>query len=69
MKTLAKQLSRVASRLHRDEGGATMVEYILVIVAIALPVLGALIWFWDDIRAWFVEEYDEVRSGQGTDPH
>lgn len=46
-----------------------MVEYILIIAAIALPIVGALLWFWGDIKEWVTGEYDQVRSGQGTDPH
>ncbi len=35
--------------LHRDERGADMVEYILLIAAVALPLLAVLIFFWRDI--------------------
>ena len=34
--------------LHRDEQGADMVEYILIVAAVALPLLAVIIWFWKD---------------------
>ena len=69
MKAMLRQVGRTLRRVHRDEGGATMVEYILIIAAVALPILAALLWFWRDIKEWVTGEYDQVRSGQGTDPH
>ena len=50
-----KRLSRIIGRLHRDEQGADMVEYILMIAAVALPLLAVIIWFRDEI-------WDMVRS-------
>ena len=47
--------------LHRDEQGADLVEYILVIAAIALPLLGVLIWFWNDIKEWATDAYDDTQ--------
>lgn len=55
-------------RLHRDEQGADMLEYILILAAIALPVLGVILYFWNDIKVWVGEAYEDIRSGEGTDP-
>ena len=55
--------------LHNDEQGAGMVEYILIIAAVVLPLLGIILWFWKDIVEWATEAYDDVRGGQETDPH
>ena len=35
--------------LHRDEQGADMVEYILIVAAIGLPLLAVIIYFWKDV--------------------
>jgi Flp pilus assembly pilin Flp len=55
--------------LHRDEKGADMVEYVLIVAAVALPLLAVIIWFWKDISKWVGEAYSAIRSGSaGTDP-
>jgi Flp pilus assembly pilin Flp len=38
--------------LYRDEQGADMVEYILIVAAVALPLLGIILWFRDDLWSW-----------------
>ena len=65
MKAIVKKLRL----LHSDEQGADMVEYILIIAAIALPVLGVVIWFWKDISTWASSLWDSAKSEEGKDPH
>jgi len=66
---LWKTFASKAKSLHRDEQGADLIEYVLIIAAIALPVLGVLIWFWKDISTYFNELWGEVKEGgEGTDP-
>ena len=48
--------------LHRDEQGADMVEYILIVAAVALPLLAVIIWFWKDIKDWMVGLYEGVKT-------
>ncbi len=48
MKTLRKIGKRLRS-LHHDEQGADMVEYILIIAAVALPLLAVAIIFRNEI--------------------
>ena len=56
-------------KLHADEQGADMVEYILIVAAVALPLLAVIIWFWKDISRWVGQAYAAIRSGSdGTDP-
>lgn len=55
-------------KLHRDEQGADMLEYILILAAIALPVLAVILWFWNDIKVWAGDAYEDIKSGEGTDP-
>jgi len=56
--------------LHSDEQGADMVEYVLIVAAVALPLLAVVIWFWKDISRWVGEAYSEIRGEgyEGTDP-
>jgi Flp pilus assembly pilin Flp len=57
------------TKLHRDEQGADMVEYVLIVAAVALPLLGVIIWFWQDISKWVGEVYMVIKGGGGaTDP-
>jgi Flp pilus assembly pilin Flp len=66
---MMNKLKTMMGRMHRDEKGADLVEYVLIIAAVALPVLGIVIWFKDEIGEWIGESYDEVKDGDGaTDP-
>jgi len=57
-----RRVAKVLRKLHRDERGADMVEYILIIAAVALPLLGVIIWFWGDIKTWVQGGYQDVRD-------
>ncbi len=66
---LWKNITSKAKSLHHDEQGADLIEYVLIIAAIALPVLGVLIWFWKDISTYFNELWGGIKDGSdGTDP-
>jgi len=54
--------------LHRDEGGAEMLEYILVVAVVALPMVGILIWFRDEITKWVRELWEDVRESDDVEP-
>ena len=51
-KATLKRLRERAKALHRDERGADMLEYMLIVAAVALPLLFVVIWFWKDIKTW-----------------
>lgn len=57
---MMRALGRHLKRLHRDEQGADMVEYILIIAAIALPLLAVLIVFRDELWGWVNEFFDNI---------
>ena len=66
---MLKWISRKVKALHTDEQGADMVEYVLIVAAVALPLLAVVIWFWKDISIWIGEVYTSIRSGNAdTDP-
>ena len=68
MKTLVNKIKE----LHRDEQGADMVEYILIVCAIGLPLLAVAIWFWKDISVqaskWWADIKGEQSVAGQTDP-
>lgn len=47
--TMVKSLLGRMKALHEDQQGATMVEYVLIFAALALPLLALLIIFKDRI--------------------
>jgi Flp pilus assembly pilin Flp len=66
---MLKWISRKVEALHTDEQGADMVEYVLIVAAVALPLLAVIIWFWKDISIWLNEAWVKIRGGGGdTDP-
>jgi hypothetical protein len=63
MKT-SPSLQSLLKRVHGDERGAVSLETILIIGAIALPILIFLIKFgWPRIRDYFNEGLDELEEG------
>jgi Flp pilus assembly pilin Flp len=49
-----RRIDRVLRRLHRDERGALTLETVLIIAAIALPVLIVIVKYgWPAIRNYF----------------
>ena len=62
MGRLATRVKASLRSLHRDEHGANMVEYILIIAAVALPLLGVLMWFRNDLKDWVTGLYEEVKA-------
>jgi len=55
------------ARLHRDEQGAEGVELLLIIAAIALPLLGILIYFRGALKEWVERKWADIagRSAEG----
>ena len=48
--------------LQEDQQGADTVEYVLIVAAIALPLLGVMVFFWDDIKEWVFEKTDQLKE-------
>ncbi|MEM1353597.1 MAG: hypothetical protein AAGC44_00440 [Planctomycetota bacterium] len=67
MKKLIARTKQGLTKLHRDEQGAEGFEKLLIIAAIALPLLGLLIFFAGDLREWVVDNWDQVK-GDAPDP-
>ena len=65
---MVKSLLSRMKALHKDEQGATMIEYALVFAAVALPLLGVLIFFWKEISQWAYSLWEKAKGMEGTDP-
>jgi len=52
-------------KLHNDESGADMVEYILIVAAVGLPLLAVIIWFWHDIAGAVDDWWGQIRGVSG----
>jgi Flp pilus assembly pilin Flp len=63
--TLAR-LGRKARALYRDEQGADMVEYLLIVVVLALPIAAILIYYRKEIADWVKSLWEGVKSDQGN---
>lgn len=58
----SRQLARVLRRVHQDEAGSVSLETILIIGAIALPILIFSIKFgWPRIRGYFNEGIEQLQ--------
>jgi Flp pilus assembly pilin Flp len=50
------------ARLHRDEQGAEKVEYLLILAAVALPLLGIIIIYRDKLADWISSVWDTAQG-------
>lgn len=60
--SMKARIARTLQALHRDEKGADMVEYILIVAAIALPLLGFVIYFWGEIKSWALDLWNKIKG-------
>jgi Flp pilus assembly pilin Flp len=61
-------MRKLLSRLNRDEQGSVKVEYLLIIAAIVLPLLGILIWYRNDISNWLQTNWAAIRGRGNPNP-
>ena len=55
---------RLLRKVHHDERGAVSIETILIIAAIALPILIFVIKYgWPRIKLWFNSQMNELEAG------
>ena len=53
--------------IHKDERGGVSIETVLIIAAIALPILIFIIKFaWPSIKTWFTREMNDLEGGAGA---
>ena len=61
---ITKQLGRLVRRLHRDERGALTIETVLIIAAIAMPILLFIVLkVWPKISEYFNKGLNDLETG------
>ena len=70
MTKLLTNMKQAALELWKDEEGAEGLEKVLIIAAIALPLLAVLLFFSGEIREWVAGNWDSVNdtAGDENDP-
>ncbi|MCC6123754.1 MAG: hypothetical protein IT426_02230 [Pirellulales bacterium] len=54
-------------KVHENEEGAVSLETVLIIGAIALPILILLLWAWNNkIKPYFNQGLDNLEAGSNT---
>jgi|GEM_PF-968127 len=61
-----RRIGKLARAFHADRQGADMVEYVLIIAAVALPLLAVVIWFWRDIGAWAGRAWAAIKGSNAS---
>jgi Flp pilus assembly pilin Flp len=60
MRRLCKRAAGLLRRVYRDEQGANMLEYVLIIAAVALPVLAIVLLYRNELMQWVQERWRAV---------
>ena len=68
VKHLLKRSLGCLRQLHRDQQGADMVEYILLVAVVALPLLAVIIYYRDKIRDLLADTFGDIESDATMDP-
>ncbi len=63
-------MKQMLKKLHKDEQGADLLEYILILALIALPVVALVLFFKSEISDWFMQKFGEYKdpNSEGVDP-
>ena len=60
-------LARLLAKIHRDERGGVSIETVLIIAAIALPILIFLIRVgWPRVKNFFDQGMEDLETGAGS---
>ena len=70
MTKMLTNMKEAVRELWNDDRGAEGLEKVLIIAAIALPLLAVLLFFADEIRDWVSSNYESVTgtAGDTNDP-
>jgi Flp pilus assembly pilin Flp len=62
MRNLCRSAAGLLRRIYSEERGATMIEYVLIIAAIALPVLAIVLLYRNDLMEWLKGNWDTAKN-------
>ena len=57
-----KALLNILKKAHQSEQGSEAIEKIMILAAIALPLLALLIYFRKDLQQWLADQTSQVKS-------
>lgn len=60
---MLNKICGVWNRVRNERSGQGMMEYVLIIAAVAAIIVVALRWFGEDIAMWFQSLYQSIISG------
>jgi Flp pilus assembly pilin Flp len=60
MKNLWRRAGTLLRALHEGERGANMVEYVLIVAAVALPILAILLLYRNELMEWVQRNWRSV---------
>lgn len=60
-----KALMELLKRAHEDEQGAEGLEKVLILAAVALPLLAVLIFYRNEIKEWIDGKAEDVIDAEG----
>lgn len=66
MKDRIETIKQAVIDLWNDDQGAEGLEKVLIIAAVALPLLAVLLFFAGDIRQWVGDNWTEVTGNSDT---
>lgn len=64
--TLLTTAKAALTRIVREEKGAEGLEKLLIIAAVALPLLAVLLFFSGEIREWITTNWESVTGNSST---
>ena len=67
MTKLLTNMKQAALELWNDEQGAEGLEKVLILAAVALPLLAVLLFFAGDIRDWVATNWESVVGTSGDE--
>lgn len=67
MKSYLSAMKQTVLDIHRDEQGAEGIEKILILAAVALPLLAVLLFFSGRIREWITDNWSDVTGTAGNE--
>lgn len=64
MTKILNNMKNAALELWNDEQGAEGLEKVLILAAVALPMLALLVFFFGHIKEWVIEGWDDVQDNK-----